>query len=157
MPPNHATSDLVTVAWVSSIPGLTADGVGTQLPPDDTTWSAHGYIVIPATVGGSPHSTMPLRRPVCQVECWATTPGSNIPPWGKAADLAEQIRYATYDRHFFGRGLTVSLNGVPYPSARVNSVKILTEPHRAYGDQADYAGVSFDIAFQWTQIGELVP
>ena len=78
------------------------------------------------------------------------------PPWGKAADLAEQIRHATYDRYFFGRGLAVSLNGVAYPSARVDSVKILTEPHRVYGDQADYAGVSFDLAFQWVQIGEVI-
>jgi hypothetical protein len=157
MPPNHATNDLVAVAWIASIPGLTADGVGTQLPPQDTTWAANGYIVIPATVGGSPHSTMPLRRPVCQVECWATTPGSGIPPWGKAADLAEQIRFATYDRFNFARPLTISLNGVAYPGARIVSARILTEPHRAYGDQADYAGVVFDVAFQWIQPGEVVP
>jgi len=156
MPPLHATNDLVAVAWISSIPGLTADGVSTQLPPDDTTWAKNGWIVIPATVGGSPHSVMPLRRPVCQVECWAVTPGSGIPPWGKAADLAEQVRMATYDRHNFGRGLAVSLNGVAYPAARALSAKILTEPHRVYGDQADYAGVSFDIAFQWVQTGEIV-
>jgi hypothetical protein len=157
MGPLHATTDLVVCAWVSSIAGLTADGVGTELPSDDTEWAAHGYIVIPATVGGSPHSTMPLRRPVCQVECWATTPGSGIPPWGKAADLAEQVRFATYDRFNVGRLLAVSLNGVPYPSARVDSAKILTEPHRAYGDQADYAGVIFDVAFQWIQPGEVIP
>ena len=154
--PAHVSTDLVVCAWIATIDGLTADGVGTQLPPLDTTWSANGYIVIPVTVGGSPHSTMPLRRPVCQVECWATIPGSGIPPWNRAADLAEQIRIATYDRRNFGRMLAITENGVIYPAAMCRSAKILTEPHRVYGDQADYAGVSFDMAFQWIQVGETI-
>lgn len=149
-------NDLVYVAWISTIAGFTADGVGPVLPPDDTTWAAHGYVVVPMTVGGTPHSVMPLRRPVAQVECRAVTPGSGKPPWGKAADLAEQIRFATYDRLNFGRPLTVTLNGIPYPDAMVRSAKILTEPHRIYADAADYAGYSFDLALQWIQVGQTV-
>jgi hypothetical protein len=156
MAPRFVSSDLVCVQWIASIPGFTADGVGTELPPDDTTWSAHGYVVVPTTVGGTPHSTIPMRRPVVQVECRAVLPGSDIPPWGMAADLADQIRSATYDRNNFGRLLTISVEGVAYPDAMVRSVKMLTEPHRMYGDSADYAGISFDLAFQWIQVGEVV-
>ena len=70
---------------------------------------------------------MPLRRPVGQVECWATNPGSGKPPWNRAADLAEQIRIATYDRTSFGRLLAITENGVVYPAARVFG----EDPHRA--------------------------
>jgi hypothetical protein len=154
--PAHVTNALVYTAWISSIPDFTADGVGTELPSDDTTWSANGYVVVPVTVGGTPHSTMPLRRPVAQVECWATIPGSGIPPWGMAEDLAEQIRFATYDRNNFGRLLTISVEDVVYPDAQVRSVKMLTEPRRVYGDQADFAGITFDLALQWIQMGEVV-
>ena len=156
MPPTHTTNSAVFCAWIASIAGFTADGVGTQLPPDDTTWAQHGYVVVPTTVGGSPHSVMPLRRPVAQVECRAVIPGSGVPPWGLAEDLAEQIRFATYDRRNFGRPLDIVVNGVAYPSAQALSAKMLTEPHRMYGDAADYAGLAFDLAMQWIQVGEVV-
>lgn len=156
MPPAHVTTRLVYVAWISTIAGLTASGVGNTLPPDDTTWSAGGYIVVPATVGGTPHTNAPLRRPVAQVECWATTPGSGKPPWNKAAQLAEQIRFASYDRINFGRLLTITENGVPYPDAMVRAVTMLTEPRQIWGDVADYAGWSFDLALQWIQPGEVI-
>jgi hypothetical protein len=100
---------------------------------------------------------MPLRRPVAQVECRAVIPGSGVPPWGLAEDLAEQIRFATYDRRSFGRPLDIVVNGVAYPSAQALSAKMLTEPHRMYGDSADYAGLAFDLAMQWVQVGETVP
>ena len=156
MPAPRLTSRLVFVAWISTIPELTADGVGNTLPPDDTTWAAHGYIVVPTVVGGAPHSVMPLRRPVGQVECWATRPGSNKPPWNKAADLAEQVRLATYDRHNFGRPLPITVNGVVYPEAMVRGVKMLAEPRQIWGDSADYAGWSFDLLMQWIQSGEVI-
>ena len=155
--PAHTSSRLVFTSWIATIPDLTADGVGNTLPPDDTEWATGGYIVVPVVVGGSPHSTMPLRRPVGQVECWATKPGSGVPPWNRAADLAEQIRIATYDRTSFGRLLAITENGVIYPAAMCRSAKILTEPRQIWGDVADYAGWSFDLALQWIQVGEVIP
>ena len=156
MTPSHTPNAAVFIAWISTIADFTADGVDTELPQDTSTWSAHGFIVVPTTVGGTPHSVIPVRRPVGQVECRAVSPGSGRPPWGKAEDLAEQIRYATYDRNNFGRPLTVSYNGMPYPDALVRSAKFMTEPHRMYADGADYAGSSFDLALQWVQVGEVV-
>jgi hypothetical protein len=153
----HCTTDLVAVAWLRTLPGLVADGVATQLPSDETTWAANGFVVVPMQVGGTPHSSMPLRRPVVQVECWGTVPGSDKLPWGIANQLAEQIRMGTYDRTTFGRLLTISANGVTYPTARVLSAKMLTEPRRAWHDAGDYAGFIFDLALQWTAAGEEIP
>ena len=153
----HAPTDLVAVAWIASIPGLVADGVATQLPANETTWAANGFVVVPAQVGGTPHSTMPLRRPVVQVECWGTVPGSDKLPWGIPNQLAEQIRAGTYDRNTFGRLLLINAGSVTYPYARVLSAKMLTEPRRIWHDTGDYAGFQFDLALQYVAAGEEVP
>jgi hypothetical protein len=156
-PTLHAANDLVAVAWLASLPYLTADGVATQLPSDESSWAANGFVVVPVSVGGSPHDTIPIRRPVVQCECWGTVPGSDKLPWGIPNQLAEQIRRGTYDRQNFGRPLTISAGPVAYPSARVLSAKMMTEPHRVWSDAGDYAGYLFDLMLQWIQIGEVIP
>lgn len=153
----HSPNSLIAVAWIRSIPNLTADVVATQLPTDETAWAAHGAVVVPLTVGGSPHSTMPVRRPVMQVECWATNPNSDKLPWWKANQLAEQIRIGTYDRQTFGRALTIAVNGVQYPTARVLGASMLTEPRPIWSDQGDYAGFTFDVRLDSVQAGEVLP
>jgi hypothetical protein len=153
----HASTDLVAVAWIRSIEGLTADGVATQLPADETKWAANGFVVVPAHVGGTPHSNMALRRPVVQVDCWGTVPGSDKLPWGIPSQLAEQIRAGTYDRTTFGRLLTPTAGSVAYPVARVLSARMLTEPRRVWSDAGDYAGYSFNLALQYVSAGEEVP
>jgi hypothetical protein len=153
----HATTDLVAVAWLRTIPGLVADGVATQLPADETTWAANGFVVVPTQVGGTPHSTMPLRRPVVQVETWGTVPGSDKLPWGIPSQLSEQIRFGTYDRNTFNRPLAITAGGVTYPGARVLSAKMLTEPRRIWHDSGDYAGNMFNLALQWIGSGEEIP
>jgi hypothetical protein len=152
----HTPNDLVAVAWIATIPGLTADGVATQLPSDETTWAAHGFVVVPLSVGGSPHSYVPVRQPVMQVECWATVPDSDKLPWWKANQLAEQIRFATYDRVTFGRALSISAGTVAYPGAAVKSAQMMTEPRRIWSDQGDYAGYTFDLRLNWIQVGETI-
>ena len=152
----HASVDLVATAWIRTIPGLTADGVATQLPSDETSWAKNGFIVVPVTVGGTPHMYIPLRRPVVQVECWATVPGSDKLPWGIASQLAEQVRFGTYDRTSFSRLLTITSGPVTYPSARVLSAKCMTEPHRVWSDSGDYAGYSMDLMLQYVAFGEEV-
>lgn len=153
----HTPADLVAVAWIASIPGLVADGVATSLPSDETTWAANGFVVVPTHVGGTPHSTIPLRRPVLQVECWGTVPGSDKLPWGIPNQLAEQIRAGTYDRTAFSRPLAITAGTVAYPAARVLSAKMLTEPRRIWSDQGDYAGYVFDLALQFVAAGEEIP
>lgn len=155
--PAFVSSDLVFVAWIRSITGLTADGVATQLPSDESGWAANGFVVVPTTIGGSPHQTAPLRRPVGQVECWAVNPGSVRLPWAKANQLAEQIRHGTYDRLNFGRALTITNGPDTYPVASVKSAQIMTEPRRVWSDAGDYAGFVFDLALQWVQTGDVIP
>jgi hypothetical protein len=152
----YATTEKVAVAWIASIPGLTAAGVGTQLPAAETEWGSAdgtpGYVVVPVTVGGTPMANAPVQRPVVQVECWATIPGSDYLPWNAAAQLPEQIRMATYDRSgAFSRLLDL---GPGYPSARVLAATILTQPRRVWSDEGDYAGFLFNLMLQFVAAGE---
>ena len=147
----HATTDLVVVSWLRTLPGLTADVVATQLPRDETKWAANGAVIVPVHVGGTPHSTMALRRPVVQVETWATVPGSDRLPWGIANQLAEQIRAGVLDRTTFSRLLIITAGSLTYPMARVLSARMMTEPRRVWSDAGDYAGYTLDLAFQWIE------
>ena len=159
MPPAtalRASTDLVAVAWIASVPGLTASGVATQLPADETKWAAGGFIVVPATVGGSPSPNNPIHKPVCQVEFWATVAGSDKLPWGMASQLAQQVQAACWDRTTFGRPLAITAGGVAYPPARVLSAVCRTEPRRIWSDAGDYAGFSMDLGLTWVAAGEEV-
>jgi hypothetical protein len=153
----HATADLVCVAWIRTVPGLTADVVATQLPTDENKWASNGAVTVPLRVGGTPHSTMALKRPVVQVDCWATVPGSDKIPWNIADQLCEQIRAGTYDRTTFNRPLAITAGGLAYPGARVLSAKMLTEPRRIWADAGEYGGYSFNLGLQFVSAGEEVP
>lgn len=150
-----ATSELVAQAWIRGIPGLTADGVGGQLPAAEREWARGGYIVVPVTVGGTPMDSGPVQRPVVQVECWATNPGSARLPWLKAVNLAEQVRLAAYDRTYASpRPLNL---GAGYPTGWVRAVKPMTHPKRVWSDEGDYAGYVFDLYLMWVAAGEALP
>lgn len=146
----YATNELVAQAWISSIPGFDAD-VGEQLPADTSTWQQTGFVTV-AVAGGAPDVDIAVKRPVVQVDCWATSPGSNKPPWWQANHLAETIRAACYDHAAFGRELHPQAGTVTYPTARALTAYVLTEPHRIYGDVADNAGYSFDLQLHWCQL-----
>ncbi len=150
------TSELVAVAFIGTITGLSPQMVATTLPSDDVVWAKTGFITV-AVVGGSPNIYLPVKAPVFQVDCWAVKPGSNRPPWWMANNLAETIRYATLQRTGINRVLTITANGVAYPSAVVQSPYLVTEPRRVYSDAAEYACYSFDLAAEWTTVGELIP
>jgi hypothetical protein len=153
----HSTADLVCVAWLRTVPGLTADVVATQLPADENKWAANGAVTVPLRVGGTPHSTIALKRPVVQVDCWGTVPGSDKIPWGIADQLCEQIRMGCLDRTAFNRPLAITAGGLTYPGARVLSAKMLTEPRRIWGDQGEYGGFTFNVALQFISAGEEIP
>jgi hypothetical protein len=145
----RANSELVAAAWIASIPAFTA-GVSTQLPQDTTTWVEHGFVTV-QTVGGSPHEYVPLRRPVVQVDAWATqaaTPGrtTSKPPWFKAAHLIEWIVRETYHDDRICRLLTLKPN---YPKARVLTVSPAIEPRRVYGVEVGTARYTVDLFMQW--------
>jgi hypothetical protein len=151
----YASTELVAISWIAGIDGFTASGVGDQLPAAEVDWAEGGYVVVPFTVGGTPQGNAPVRRPVVQVECWATVPNSDKLPWRKAGNLADQIQFATYDRGYAPRR-PLQLPP-PYPIAWVQSAKALTHPQRIWSDLGDYAGFSFDLYLTWVAQGENVP
>lgn len=150
-----ATTELVAISWIRGIRDLTASGVGSQLPADEYEWAAGGYIVVPVTVGGTPMDSAPVQRPVVQVECWATNPSSARLPWLKAANLAEQVRLAAYDRTYWSPRPLELGNG--YPLAWVRSARLLTHPRRVWSDAGDYAGYIADLQLMWVAQGENLP
>jgi hypothetical protein len=157
--PLETTDELVATAWIATVPGFTSAMVGTQLPPDvdDTgtpaAWITTGFATV-AVSGGTPDDALPVGRPVIQVDCWSTVPGSNKPPWLKAAALASAIRRATLDRYNISRPLVIDVNGVVYPPAVVKSAYMATTARRIYDDQGDYARYEFDLALTWVTVND---
>lgn len=141
----YATTEKVAVAWLSGVSGLSTAMVGATLPEDTSLWSATGFVT-PAAVGGNPDLYLPFASPVVDIKCWAVDPGSGLPPWGAAENLAETVRAACYDIPSIGRFLTL-----PYcdQTARVLSAYPVQEPRRAYGDAGDYACVQVELALHW--------
>lgn len=156
--PLSPSDEMVAAAWIGSIPGLSPAMVGEQLPPDvvDGTvaaWVATGFVTV-SVVGGTPDDLLPVNRPVVQVDCWATRPGSNKPPWPDANAIALAIRRATWDRYRISRPLAISVNGVAYPSAVVRSAYMATSFRRIYDDQGDYARYQADLALTWVTVND---
>lgn len=141
------SSDLVAVAWLRlALPGF---GVATTLPADATPLRTDGFVRV-LTVGGTPETYVPLRRPVVAAECWAApaTQASSKPPWGRSANLAELLVAATYNRALMDVTLDLSSQG-DYSPAHVRTVIALSEPRRIENDPANYARFDLDLAFTW--------
>lgn len=150
------TNELAAMAWIGGVSGLSQQMVATQLPADSSTWADTGFITV-AVVGGSPNIYLPVKAPVLQVDCYAVKPGSNKPLWWKSNALAETIRYATLQRTGINRVLAITSGGHTYPSAVVQTAYLTTEPQRRYGDAGGYASYQFDMALEWTTVGDVIP
>lgn len=156
--PLEPNDEIVAVAWIASVPGLSDAMVGTTLPPDVNqygrpTWASTGYVTV-AVAGGNPDALLPVNRPVIQVDCWASVPGSGKPPWLQAAAIAQAIQHATWERHNISRPLSVSAGGVAYPRAIVQGASMATSFRRIYDDAGDYARYQGDLWLSWITPGE---
>jgi hypothetical protein len=142
--------------------GIDPSIVATQLPEDadkdgtpaDWVTKRQGFATV-AVLGGSPSPDLPISHAVFQVDCWATVPGSNKPPWGVANRLAAQIVAACLDRVAMRRKLTITVRGVLYPPAAVQGATAMTVPRRMVDDVGDYARYQFDLALSWTWLGQV--
>jgi hypothetical protein len=86
-----ANAELAAIAWLKTVPGLPVNQIGPELPQDNTTWAASGFVQ-PIVVGkGSSSIYYGYRAPVIMVHCWAVNPGKQTPPWWKANELAENL------------------------------------------------------------------
>jgi hypothetical protein len=148
-PTLRATPELVATAWLKTVVG---DRVATTLPKpvnDVLSWADGGFVTL-ITAGGTPNLYVPLRDPVMSVDCWATNPGSQKPPWDKAAILAEAIQAACYDHA--GIPQTVALPS-GYPQARVLSAYTTGEHRRITDDASSYARYSIPgLVIAWTEV-----
>lgn len=158
--PLFPSDEMVAAAWIGTVPGLSPAMVGTQLPPDadggPADWVSTGYVTV-AVVGGTPDAQLPVNRPVVQVDCWATNPGSNKPPWMMARAIGAAIQRATWDRYTIARPLAITVNGVAYPTAVVQTAYMATAFRRVYDDQADYARYQGDLALTWVTVNDTLP
>lgn len=156
--PFNPNNDLVAEKWVGGVPGLVPAMVATTLPRDVTTWTtiqtAKAFVVV-TVIAGNQDLHLPIRKPVVQVDCWATRIGSTNPPWGTANLVAEMIRENIDARPvLYKRRLTFTDKG-DYRAALVQEAIMRTEPRRAItpgtptGDEAGYARYMFDLELQW--------
>jgi hypothetical protein len=166
-PPPRPTDVLVAIGWIAGIPGFTTEMVGSRLPPDTvqadgTTapmpapWLQTGFVTVQTAAPGL-DPVLPRRSPVMQVDCWATLPGSNDPPWGMAEALGEAITVAAWQRAASVRVVIPLVNGVEYPSAVVQGAYLATGFRRLYDDVADYARITANLALSWVTPSLQIP
>ncbi len=143
-------TELVTKAWLLSLPGIPAGKVATLLPALDQ-WAETGFVRVTTGVGGDHHPDLPVRRPVVQLDFFAARLGSKVhPPWGQAFDLAELV-VAAQETDSADRCKTVTLPD--HDTATVLDVSVMTEPRRGpIPDPASYARVTMDVQIQWTSV-----
>lgn len=147
---SRARSELVAVAFIKTMSGIATNGmVATQLPEDNTSWAASGFIRCGPVVGGSPALYVPIRKPVIQVTCYAVNPNTMFPDWGKAEELANLIVEGSYDMSRLHKALTVR-SGVS--DALVMNATVLTEPNRIPNDVGAYASYVLDLELTWKEI-----
>lgn len=147
--PYLPTSDLVAVAWLDAIDGLSAGQVGTALPKDPATWLDAGFVQAQALPGGAADVDVPQwRRPVIQLDFWAAGGSSSISPrWNLAARLVEVVRAATESQAY---GAAVAMPS-GYLGARVQAAYFVTEPRRILDDPSGYARFTTDLALDWVR------
>ena len=146
--PLAPTNELVVESWLAGVVGLTSSMVATTLPKDSTAWAAKGFVQV-VIIGGTPDIDVPIRRPLVQLDFWATGAGTSTkPPWNLAAGLAELVRTGVEFQQY-GQ-LVTTREG--YFNARVLSAIMRTEPRRVEGDPSGYARYSADVELHWTRL-----
>lgn len=140
----YASTERVVNAWLATVPGISAAMVDEQLPADNSTWAASGFIT-PYALGGVADIDMRIGHPIVGLKCWAVDPNTGRPPWNIAGNLAETVRNGC-----FSNGTSRYLT-LPYcdQNARLLSAYLVEEPRRTYGDTGDYACFNTSVALHW--------
>ena len=152
----RANSELVTVNWLLSLPDTLPDSVASSLPPWED-WKVSGtsrrFTVMAGQVGGSDLNDAPLRRPVMQLDFFASRKDSATrPPWGAAFTMAEDVVACTeVDSPHRGDVVLELPHG--FEPVEIRNVDVVFGPRRArIPDPASYACVSLDVEIQWTRL-----
>lgn len=150
----RADTDQVARAWLRTVNGIPTNGVAAQLPSDNSSWAASGFMTAYA-VGGSRDRYVPIKNPVVRCTAWAVTLDSDgqvtsKAPWGKASQLCEAVDAACRSESFVKTVLNLPGD---YPNAKVLEAYLLTEPQKVFGDEsAYYAQMYFDLALHWIEV-----
>ncbi len=147
MTTHRPNTELVAIAWLGGVEGLSPSTVGATLPKDQTTWAGTGFVTV-RTSGGAPAIYTPMRHPVVTLDFYAVKPGSSKPPWFMANELAELVDIGCR-ADAAPRSVTLPGN---YPVARVFTAYFLQEPRRSYADAGDYAHYVADLALNWAAL-----
>ncbi len=140
------TNELVAIHWAKTLAGLPTEQIGTTLPADNSTWAASGFVQV-QTAGGQPGMYLPVNSPVMQWTVWAVNLNSGKPPWGRANNLAEVLKAATYGPDNYG----VISTPAAFEDARVMEAHPVTEPRRVVADDARFAGYTLDMQLFWVR------
>lgn len=144
----HPNSELVAMAWLALVPGITPAMVATTLPQDTTAWQSTGFIQVTGA-GGDPGVDVPMSHPNVQLDFWAVS-GSAKPPMGKAMHLAQVVLTdGIRARAGFQRALSMPVSG--YRQAHLREILATGLPKRMPGDDGSYARVTMDVNFFWTE------
>lgn len=142
-------SELVVCEWINTIPEIarTPNPCAMELPQDNSTWGASGFITV-AVIGGSRDVYLNAGRPVVQIDTWAVH-GSK-PLWAKAHNIMSAIIDASFNgQATLRRTLSLATRKADYGTARVMECYPLGEPKRVPEDESEYAHVTMDMQFHW--------
>jgi hypothetical protein len=139
------TTELVAVAWIKGVEGISSSAVGTTLPSDDT-WADTGFVQVTA-VGGSREMNIPVARPAVRLLSWAFSGTSKKPQWGKANNALELIWQGCQADNAIR---TVELPG-DFPAVRVIGSQFIGEPQRRPDDPGSYAVYYVDLTLHWVE------
>ena len=142
-------TDLIAVAFLRTVPDLDPALISTTLPKDVAAW-ADGFVQV-VGIGGAPGRYVPLHASIVNVSCWAANIDSGKPPWGKANQLAENIKAECLNHSAFPKTLILTSFG-DYAPARLHTVFFVNGPHRVPFDQGSYARYDGDLQLNWTPL-----
>ena len=143
------TSELVAKAWIQGIPGVPSGAVASTLPEDTAAWPT-GFVQAVA-IDGSPQLHVKKRQIIMDIICWyQPKPGSNKPPWNKAAQLAEKVFDGGYADPLAVQRLLTSLPSA-YDNARVLAF-MPGEPEKRGSDGAGNAAFGFAAEMHWIAV-----
>lgn len=145
----RANSSIVIPEWINTIDELRSDICATQLPSDNSTWGASGFVVV--SFRGPADFDLPVGRPLVEIEVYAGLKGASRPLWGTANNIYQAIVAAHRDTDAIQRELTLSVRGKSYGKARVMSCYPVEEERKSPTlMNGDYACIYAAWRFHWT-------
>lgn len=143
-------SMIVIPEWIRTIPELVSNGTGsgTELPGDNTTWGASGFVVT-KVVGGTRDTELNAGRPVLEVAVWAGVANKSRPMWGTANNIYQSVVAAHQNEATLRRLLTLTVRGKNYGTARLLECYPLGEEQKRYDQAGDYACIWANWQFHW--------